>query len=89
MTDTARIALPDRPSLDGLEAMVELYGEPVRVSYRVGPRGHGPMALRLNGQPLAFTRGHNRYRSAGVDVAIGEWRAASRPGADRLEIELG
>ena len=77
------------PALDGLQATVALYGAPVQVRYRVGPRGHGPTALRLNGRPLLAGRGHNRYRAPGVEVAIEDWRAASRPGADRLEIELG
>ena len=77
------------PSLDGLLATLQLYGEPVRVRYRVGPRGHGPLALRLNGQPLPFRRGHNRYRAAGAEVDIADWRAAARPGDDRLDVELG
>ena len=77
------------PALDGLQATVHLYGEPVQVSYRVGPRGHGPTALRLNGRPLVMGLGRNRYRAPGVEVAIEDWRAASSGGVDRLEIVLG
>lgn len=77
------------PSLDGLQATVELYGLPVLVSYRVGPRGHGPTALQLNGRPLPFGRGHNRYREPGVEVAIEAWLAALLPSGNSLEIVLG
>ena len=78
------------PSLDGLEATVELYGQPVGVHYRVGPKGHGPTALQLNGQPLAFERGQNRYREPAALVSIADWRAGLASGvAQRLEIALG
>jgi 1,2-beta-oligoglucan phosphorylase len=77
------------PSLDGLEATVELYGVPVRVSYRVGPHGHGPTAVHSNGRPLAFVRASNRYRVPGVEVAVEDWRDALSASGNCLEVVLG
>lgn len=77
------------PALDGLQATVELYGVPVRVTYRVGPRGHGPTAVQLNGRSVAFVRGSNRYREPGVELAVEDWRAALSASDNRLEIGLG
>jgi hypothetical protein len=77
------------PSLDGLQAAVELYGVAVQVSYSVGPRGHGPTVLRLNGQRLPIRLGRNRYRAPGVEVAIEDWRVALFASDNRLEVVLG
>jgi CRISPR-associated protein Csx3 len=77
------------PSLDGLQATVELYGLPVEVTYRAGPHGHGPTAVRLNGGVLAFIRGSNRYRDPGVEVAVEDWRALLAASGNALEITLG
>ena len=53
--------------LDGLVVTLTLYGLRVQVRYQVGPRGHGVLAARLNGQVLVLTPGpHNPYRNAGV-----------------------
>ena len=53
--------------LDGLVVTHTLYGLRVQVRYQVGPRGHGVLAARLNGQVLVLTPGpHNPYRNAGV-----------------------
>jgi cellobiose phosphorylase len=75
--------------LDGLSAVAEIAGRPVEVRYRVGPRGFGPRALRLNGATLPFARGENRYREAGARVAMDAFRAGLRDGANALDVELG
>jgi cellobiose phosphorylase len=76
-------------ALDGLRAEVELDGRPVTVEYRVGPRGHGPRALVLNGAPLAFEREENPYREGGARVAMDALRARLGGGHNALRIELG
>jgi cellobiose phosphorylase len=76
-------------ALDGLRAEVELDGWPVTVDYRVGPRGHGPRALSLNGAPLAFEREANPYREGGARVAMDALRARLAGGANLLRIDLG
>jgi cellobiose phosphorylase len=91
VTETHRLGIDPvlPPALDGLEVVLPLNGVALRVRYRVGPRGHGPVALRLNRQLLTFERGVNRYRAPGVWVAIDHWRAALRPDDNRLEITIG
>lgn len=76
-------------ALDGLRAEVELDGRPVKVEYRLGPRGHGPRALSLNGAPLAFERGANPYREGGARVAMDALRARLAARANLLRIDLG
>jgi cellobiose phosphorylase len=76
-------------SLDGLRAAVEVAGSRLEVVYRVGPDGHGPRALRLDGVPLPFTRAENPYREGGALVAMGPLRERLRDGARTLVVELG
>ncbi|HVH18650.1 MAG TPA: hypothetical protein VNF72_10150 [Myxococcota bacterium] len=76
-------------ALDGLRATIELEGREVDLCYRVGARGSGPRALRLDGEPLPFTRGENPYREAGARVSMDLLRARLRDGASALDIELG
>jgi cellobiose phosphorylase len=73
-------------ALDGLVLDVALEGRPLRVAYRVGSRGVGPVALTLNGQPLPFAREANPYRTGGAIVSTAKLRGA--PG-DVLVVELG
>jgi cellobiose phosphorylase len=82
-------------ALDGLCAELELEGRKVAVTWRVGPRGHGPRALILNGEPLPFTREPNPYRTGGACVAMDVVRErlgdglGPPGGGNRLQIELG
>jgi cellobiose phosphorylase len=77
------------PALDGLVARFELAGRPVEVVYRVGPRGHGPAALVLDGAPLAFAREENPYRTGGAELSLDALRARLAGSASRLVVELG
>ena len=70
-------------------ARAALDGRSVELRYRVGPRGHGPRALRLNGAPLAFTREPNPYREGGAVVPMTTLRERLRDDANDLIIELG
>jgi cellobiose phosphorylase len=76
-------------ALDGLGARVELAGRAVVLRYRVGPRGHGPRALILNGAPLPFAREPNPYREGGAVVAMEALRERLREAGNELVIELG
>ena len=75
-------------SLDGLVVQLPLYGRAVRVSYRVGPLGHGPLAVLLDDAPLALQPGHNRYRRPGVWLDADLLRARLAAGARCLHITL-
>jgi cellobiose phosphorylase len=70
-------------SLDGLVARLELDGRALEVVYRVGERGCGPVALALDGRPLAFEREENPYRPGGAVASRDELRG------NRLVVELG
>ena len=72
-------------SLDGLHVRVLLHGRRVALRYRVGPLGHGPVAIRCNGRALALDREAHPYRIGGVVVPL----HALRDGDNELEIELG
>lgn len=74
--------------LDGLCAHTEIDGRAVRLRYRVGPRGHGPAALALNGSPLPFAREDNPYRTGGAVVAMDVLRERLR-GDDEMLVEIG
>jgi cellobiose phosphorylase len=76
------------PALSGLQAETRLAGQAVTLEYTVGPRGHGPLTLELNGTPLPFTREANPYREGGARI---DW-ATMAPlwGAhNRLRVQLG
>jgi hypothetical protein len=75
--------------LDGLRARVAIEGRTVDVVYRVGPRGHGPRSLTLNGEPVLFVREANPYREAGAVVAMDELRGRLRDAGNELVVELG
>jgi len=77
------------PALDGLAATVPLDGTPLDLTFRVGPRGAGPLALALNGVTLATAPLSNPYRPAGVAVDMALVRAAMRTsGRNHLEIQV-
>lgn len=75
--------------LDGLRADIRLAGEAVTMVYRTGATGRGPVALRLNGHALAFTREPNRYRTGAARVDLTVLRSHLVPGApNMLEVTL-
>jgi len=75
-------------ALDGLTARVEIAGRAVELSYRVGPRGHGPQSLSCNAAPLRFTRESNPYREGGAVVAMETLRPLLRDDANQLLVML-
>jgi CRISPR-associated protein Csx3 len=77
------------PGLDRLQATVPLDGTPLDLTFRIGPRGVGPVALTLNGVPLASTPLSNPYRRAGVCVEMALVRAAmSTSGRNHLQVQV-
>jgi 1,2-beta-oligoglucan phosphorylase len=73
-------------ALDGLTARVVLpHGRTVALRYRVGPLGHGPVALTCNGRALALEREAHPYRTGGVVMPLYELH----DGENTIEIELG
>jgi cellobiose phosphorylase len=77
------------PQLDGLRVTVPLYGQPVQVHYVVGPLGHGPLAVTLDGEALPLQPGDNPYRRPGVWVDADALRQRLAGGARQLQITLG
>lgn len=77
------------PALDGLRVQLPLYGQAVDVHYRVGPAGHGPLAVALDGEPLALQPGDNPYRRPGVWVDAAPLRQRLAEGARTLQITVG
>jgi cellobiose phosphorylase len=77
------------PSLDGLRVELDIAGRRFDITYRVGPKGSGPVALELNDAPLPFERDGNRYRTGGAIVSMGAVQAAVAPGVNRLTVALG
>jgi len=77
------------PALDGLKATVPLDGTPLDLSFRVGQRGVGPVALALNGVALATTPLSNPYRPAGVAIDMALFTAGMKAsGGNHLEIQV-
>jgi CRISPR-associated protein Csx3 len=77
------------PDLDRLQATVPLDGVPLDLTFRVGRRGVGPVALRLNGIRLETTPLSNPYRPAGVAIDMALVRAGLRTsGGNHLEIQV-
>lgn len=76
-------------ALDGLTAQIELQGFQIELAYRVGPLGHGPLALQLNGRALAFERASNLYRLGGARLPLPALLQALQAGRNMLEIEIG
>ena len=72
-------------ALDGLVVRLALPGRTLALRYRVGPRGHGPVAITCNGRALAIEREPHPYRSGGVVVPL----SALRDGENAIEIEVG
>ena len=77
------------PALDGLQATVPLDGMPLDLTFRVGPRGVGPLRVALNGAALPTTPLSNPYRPAGVAIDLALLTAGlTSSGRNHLEIEV-
>jgi len=77
------------PALDGLEATVPIGGMPLDLTFRVGPRGVGPVALSLNGVTVPTTPLSNPYRPAGVAIDMALVTAGmAASGRNHLEIQV-
>ena len=76
------------PDLDGLRARVPVAGVPLDVTFRVGPRGVGPLGVSLNGDRLPTEPLTNPYRPAGVAVDLALLRSQLRADANTLAVEL-
>jgi cellobiose phosphorylase len=75
-------------SLDGLRAAIEVTGVPLEVVYAIRERGHGPTALTLNGEPLAFGSEANPYRAGGAIVSMDLLRARLTASGNTLVVTL-
>jgi len=59
------------------------------LTFRIGSRGVGPVAVALNGVTLPMTPLSNPYRPAGVAIDMALVRAALKTsGGNHLEIQL-
>ena len=77
------------PALDRMQATVPLDGLPLDLTFRVGDRGVGPVALALNGVTLPTKPLSNPYRPAGVAIDMARVRAGMRTsGPNHLEIQV-
>ena len=77
------------PALDGLRARLPICGQSVKVLYRVGTTGCGPVRLELNGSHLPFTRGANPYRNGAADVSMAVVASRLTANANLLVVHLG
>ena len=75
-------------TLDGIAVSLPVEGHASRFTYRVGMRGYGVKAVRLNGVELAGRSLSNPYREAGVALAMSAVRSLLRDGENRWEIDL-
>lgn len=76
-------------ALAGLVARLPLLGVEIELELQPGPQGHGPTAVRLDGEPLAFTRETNPYRTGGARIAMDLLRPRLAAGARRLVVHTG
>jgi hypothetical protein len=61
---------------------------PMDVTFRVGPRGVGPLGVSLNGVRLATEALSNPYRPPGVAVDLARLRDLLQPDGNTLEVEI-
>lgn len=86
---TALVVDPVLPRvLDQLEVRIPVAGRPVTVRYVVGPRGHGPDEVALNGTALAASRLANPYRTGGLEIPMDELAALLRPAGNEMTVTL-
>ncbi len=77
------------PALAGLVARLPLLGFEIELELQPGPLGHGPTAVLLDGEPLAFTREANPYRAGGARIDNTLLRLRLAAGARRLVVHSG
>jgi cellobiose phosphorylase len=84
--DTALGIDPVLPrAFNGMQARMVLAGRALALRYRVGPRGHGPVAIRCNGRALALDNEAHPYRVGGVVLPLQHLR----DGENEIDIEIG
>jgi hypothetical protein len=76
-------------SLDGLRVELDIAGHRFDITYRVGTRGSGTVALELNATPLPFKRGENSYRTGGAIVSMPLLHEAMVQDVNWLTVTLG
>jgi cellobiose phosphorylase len=76
-------------SLDGLRHMTHLFGRPVEVCYRPGPRGCGVRRITLNGTALAFRERPALYRPGAALLTQAALAEHLEPDGSQMQIELG
>jgi 1,2-beta-oligoglucan phosphorylase len=76
------------PSLDGLQAVLNLAGRRVAVTYRIGSKGRGPVSVHLNGCQLDFVREPNAYRPGAARLAMDDLASRLTGNGDHLIVWL-
>jgi len=76
-------------SLDGLQISLDIAGSRFEITYQVGEKGCGPVALELNEAPLPFNRLDNPYRVGGAEVSLAKLPQPDAGGVNRLRVQLG
>lgn len=87
VTTTLDPVLPE--VLDGLALDVTLADKPVRITYTVGARGVGPVAIELDGAAVPFSREVNPYRPGGAVIATAELATRIKAHGSVLTVRLG
>jgi cellobiose phosphorylase len=77
------------PALDGLQINLNIAGTRFEITYEVGEKGSGPVAVELNGAPLSFIRLDNPYRTGGVEVSLAKFHQGLEEKVSRLMVRLG
>ena len=78
------------PALNGLRVRLAFHDQPLEVVYHTGPAGCGPLAVEVDGEPLAFTRDDNPYRPGAARFVAGALQSAlQRAARPWLTIRLG
>ena len=76
-------------SLNGMHIEMELWGQPLDVTYEVKGKGCGVTAITMNGNAVQFTREANPYRLGAARVPSGELRHLLSSRQNSLRVALG
>jgi 1,2-beta-oligoglucan phosphorylase len=74
-------------SFNGLTATTEIWGHPLKVSFKTGSRGFGVRSVSLNGKSLTSKQEENPYREGGVVISRQEIISFLNNDINNLEIE--
>jgi cellobiose phosphorylase len=74
-------------SFNGLTATTEIWGHPLKVSFKTGSQGFGVRSVSLNGKPLTSKPEENPYREGGVVISRQEIISFLNNDINNLEIE--